>query len=138
TTAIGRRGAPSVCSALMGASGPTPVASRTARRADGRDPTEIAQAAATAPYHPCMDLNPQSVADAQFRIVRKGYDPEQVRPLLAQAAESLRNALTRATTAEGRVGMAEGRASDAETRAIEAEARAKAALQAASSAQEAA
>ncbi len=98
----------------------------------------MAPRSVVAPYHPSMDLNPQSVADAQFRIVRKGYDPEQVRPLLAQAAESLRNAVNRATTAEGKLGTAEGRASDAETRAIEAEARAKAALQAASSAQEAA
>ena len=85
-----------------------------------------------------MDLNPQAVSDAQFRVVRKGYDPEQVRPLLAQAADSLRSAQNRAATAEGRVGAAEARATDAEARAIDAEARAKAALQAASVAQESA
>ncbi len=85
-----------------------------------------------------MDLNPQAIAEAQFRVVRKGYDPEQVRPLLSQAGESLRSALNRATTAEGRVGAAEARAGDAEARAMEAEARAKAALQAASVAQESA
>jgi cell division septum initiation protein DivIVA len=84
-----------------------------------------------------MDLNPQAVADAQFRIVRKGYDPEQVRPLLAQAAESLRAVESRAQAAEGQVSSAEARATDAERRAIEAEARTKAALQAASVAQEA-
>ena len=83
-----------------------------------------------------MDLNPQAVADAQFRIVRKGYDPEQVRPLLAQAAESLRAVEGRAQAAESQVSSAEARATDAERRSIEAEARAKAALQAASAAQE--
>ena len=59
-----------------------------------------------------MELNPQAIADAQFRVIRKGYDPEQVRPLLTQAAESLRSALSRASTAEGRVsvGRVEGRA----------------------------
>jgi len=91
-----------------------------------------------APYDRAMELNPQAIADAQFRVIRKGYDPEQVRPMLTQAAESLRSALGRAAAAEGRVGAAESRASDAEARAIEAEARAKAALQAASVAQEAA
>ena len=91
-----------------------------------------------APYDRAMELNPQAIADAQFRVIRKGYDPEQVRPLLTQAAESLRSALSRAATAEGRVTSAESRAGDAEARAIEAEARAKAALQAASVAQEAA
>ena len=83
-----------------------------------------------------MELNPQAIADAQFRVIRKGYDPEQVRPMLTQSAESLRAALGRAAAAEGRVSAAESRASDAEARAIEAEARAKAALQAASVAQE--
>jgi cell division septum initiation protein DivIVA len=83
-----------------------------------------------------MDLNPQAVADAQFRIVRKGYDPEQVRPLLAQAAESLRAVESRAQAAESKVSSAEARATDAERRSIEAEARAKAALQAASAVQE--
>lgn len=85
-----------------------------------------------------MELNPQAIADAQFRVIRKGYDPEQVRPMLSQAADSLRSALSRATAAEGRVTAAESRTGDAEARAIEAEARAKAALQAASVAQEAA
>ena len=65
-----------------------------------------------------MDLNPQAVADAQFRIVRKGYDPEQVRPLLAQAGESLRAMESRAQAAESQVSSAEARATDAERRSI--------------------
>ena len=36
-----------------------------------------------------MELSPKSITGVQFRTVRKGYDPEEVRGFLAQLARGV-------------------------------------------------
>lgn len=49
-----------------------------------------------------MDLTPQTVAQATFRVARKGYDPDQVRDFLADVARALEASQQQAATMESR------------------------------------
>ncbi len=49
-----------------------------------------------------MSMTPSDLTSASFRTVRKGYDPDEVNSLLAQAATALEQAQQRATAMEAR------------------------------------
>jgi DivIVA domain-containing protein len=49
-----------------------------------------------------MDLTPQTIAQATFGVTRKGYDPDEVRRFLADAARALDAAHQQASTMEVR------------------------------------
>jgi DivIVA domain-containing protein len=49
-----------------------------------------------------MDLTPQTIAQATFGVTRKGYDPDEVRRFLADAARALDAAQQQASTMEVR------------------------------------
>lgn len=49
-----------------------------------------------------MDVTPNAVQQADFRITRKGYDPEQVRAYLAEVARALESAQQQSATMEAR------------------------------------
>lgn len=49
-----------------------------------------------------MSLTPSQITSATFRIVRKGYDPEEVGAFLAEAASALEQAQQHATAMEAR------------------------------------
>ena len=56
-----------------------------------------------------MDLTPSNVANAQFRTVRKGYDPEEVDAFLVQASKALEEAIQQSTAMEARARAAVSR-----------------------------
>ena len=49
-----------------------------------------------------MELSPQSVSSTTFKIVKKGYDPDEVRAYLAQLANSIETTQNQATAMEAR------------------------------------
>lgn len=49
-----------------------------------------------------MELSPQSVASTTFKIVKKGYDPDEVRSYLTQLAASIEQTQSQATAMEAR------------------------------------
>ncbi len=49
-----------------------------------------------------MELSPQSVASTTFKIVKKGYDPDEVRSYLTQLATSIEQTQSQATAMEAR------------------------------------
>jgi DivIVA domain-containing protein len=49
-----------------------------------------------------MELNPQAVSSATFRITKRGYDPDEVRSYLGEVARALENAQNHATAMEAR------------------------------------
>jgi DivIVA domain-containing protein len=56
-----------------------------------------------------MDLTPSQVAAAQFRTVRKGYDPDEVETFLQRASKALEEAQQQATAMEARARAAVAR-----------------------------
>jgi DivIVA domain-containing protein len=56
-----------------------------------------------------MDLTPSQVAAAQFRTVRKGYDPDEVESFLQRASKALEEAQQQATAMEARARAAVAR-----------------------------
>jgi DivIVA domain-containing protein len=56
-----------------------------------------------------MELSPQSVASTTFRIVKKGYDPDEVRGYLSQLASSIEQTQSQATAMEARARAAVAR-----------------------------
>jgi DivIVA domain-containing protein len=49
-----------------------------------------------------MELSPKAITGVQFRTVRKGYDPEEVRSFLAQLARGVEAVQAQATATESR------------------------------------
>ncbi|MEM9517058.1 MAG: DivIVA domain-containing protein [Actinomycetota bacterium] len=56
-----------------------------------------------------MDLSPQRIRTAEFRTVRKGLDPDQVREYLGEVADELQRAQNEATAMEARARAAVAR-----------------------------
>ncbi len=56
-----------------------------------------------------MDISPQRVRSAEFKSVRKGVDPEQVRTFLSEVADELERAQNQATAMEARARAAVAR-----------------------------
>src|SRR5262245_24887582 len=56
-----------------------------------------------------MELSPQSDASTTFRIVKKGYDPDEVRGYLSQLASSIEVTQSQATAMEARARAAVAR-----------------------------
>jgi DivIVA domain-containing protein len=56
-----------------------------------------------------MDISPQSVRNASFRVVKKGYDPDEVKAFLARAAEAIESAQNNSTAMEARARAAVAR-----------------------------
>lgn len=56
-----------------------------------------------------MELTPSHIAAAQFRTVRKGYDPDEVDGFLGRAAKALEDAQQQATAMEARARAAVAR-----------------------------
>ncbi len=56
-----------------------------------------------------MDVTPQAVASATFRVTKKGYDPDEVRSYLANIARALADAHDRANHMENRARQAVAR-----------------------------
>ncbi len=56
-----------------------------------------------------MDLNPQRVRQAEFKTVKRGLDPEEVRRFLDQVADELENAQNPSTAMEARARAAVAR-----------------------------
>ena len=49
-----------------------------------------------------MELSPQAVAAATFKIVKRGYDPDEVRSYLVEVSSSLESSQQQATAMEAR------------------------------------
>jgi DivIVA domain-containing protein len=56
-----------------------------------------------------MDINPQQVRSAEFRNVKRGLDPDEVRQFLAQVADELERAQNQSTAMEARARAAVAR-----------------------------
>lgn len=56
-----------------------------------------------------MDLNPQRVRQADFKTVKRGLDPEEVRRFLGEVADELENAQNQSTAMEARARAAVAR-----------------------------
>ncbi len=56
-----------------------------------------------------MDLNPQRVRQAEFKTVKRGLDPDEVRRFLDQVADELENAQNQSTAMEARARAAVAR-----------------------------
>ena len=56
-----------------------------------------------------MEINPQRVRSAEFKTVRKGVDPEEVRVFLADVADELERAQNQSTAMEARARAAVAR-----------------------------
>jgi cell division septum initiation protein DivIVA len=69
-----------------------------------------------------MDVSPQTISGATFSIVKKGFDPDEVRGFLGQAAEALQREADRAATMEQRARQAAARMQQAEAAAAAAQA----------------
>ncbi len=59
-----------------------------------------------------MDTSPQAISSATFRVVKKGYDPDEVRAYLAEVSTAVDAAQTHATQMEGRARQAVARAQE--------------------------
>src|SRR5262249_19303429 len=66
-----------------------------------------------------MDMTPQEIAGTTFRVVKKGFDPEEVRSFQVEAARALESAQSQASLMEQRaraaVAKAQGLAASAAT-----------------------
>jgi DivIVA domain-containing protein len=60
-------------------------------------------------YYGSMEVTPQAVASATFRVSKKGYDPDEVRSYLANVARALSDAHDRANHMETRARQAVAR-----------------------------
>ncbi|CAB4893706.1 unannotated protein [freshwater metagenome] len=69
-----------------------------------------------------MELSPQSVSSTTFRIVKKGYDPEQVKSYLADLASSIEVTQNQASAMEARARAAISRLQELSAQAPPAEA----------------
>src|SRR4051794_41875163 len=49
-----------------------------------------------------MELSPKAITGVEFRTVRKGYDPDEVRSFLAQLARGVEAVQTQAATSDQR------------------------------------
>jgi cell division septum initiation protein DivIVA len=67
-----------------------------------------------------MDVSPSNVAGATFSIVKKGFDPDEVRNFLGQVSQSLSQATDHAATMEQRARQAVARMQQAEQAAVAA------------------
>jgi cell division septum initiation protein DivIVA len=67
-----------------------------------------------------MDVSPSNVAGATFSIVKKGFDPDEVRNFLGQVSQSLSQATDHAATMEQRARQAVSRMQQAEQAAVAA------------------
>jgi DivIVA domain-containing protein len=61
-----------------------------------------------------MDMSPQRVRAAEFRVVRKGLDPDEVRSFLDEVADELEQAQNQTTAMEARARAALARLQEAE------------------------
>jgi DivIVA domain-containing protein len=59
-----------------------------------------------------MDTSPQAISSATFRMVKKGYDPDEVRAYLAEMSKAVEAAQAHATQMEGRARQAVARAQE--------------------------
>jgi DivIVA domain-containing protein len=59
-----------------------------------------------------MDTSPQAISSATFRMVKKGYDPDEVRAYLAETSKAVEAAQAHATQMEGRARQAVARAQE--------------------------
>ncbi len=60
-----------------------------------------------------MELSPQAVAAATFKIVKRGYDPDEVRSYLVEVSSSLESSQQQATAMEARARAAIAKLQDA-------------------------
>lgn len=60
-----------------------------------------------------MELSPAEIAEASFRTIRKGYDPDEVDAFLAECAKALEAARQQATAMEARARAAVSRLQEA-------------------------
>ena len=63
-----------------------------------------------------MDVTPQSIAGATFRVVKKGFDPDEVREYLGRVAQQLADSRDQAALMEQRARQAVGRLQELQTR----------------------
>ena len=72
------------------------------RSLDGARADSPVVAVAAWSYDGAMELSPKSITGVQFRTVRKGYDPEEVRGFLAQLARGVEAVQAQSAAADSR------------------------------------
>ena len=56
-----------------------------------------------------MELSPKAITNVEFHLVRKGYDPDEVRAFLTQVAKGVEALQTQLTNADARARAAVSR-----------------------------